>query len=64
MRRVWAMCVAVLLGGLSVQAATGIWKNFTCMNTATETNLYLIWDIHFPLFNPFVKNTFKFWFFF
>ena len=31
MRRVWAVCVAVLLGGLSVQAATGIWKNFTSM---------------------------------
>jgi sugar lactone lactonase YvrE len=31
MRRVWAVCVVVLLGGLSVQAATGIWKNFTSM---------------------------------
>ncbi len=31
MRRVWAVCVAVLLGGLSAQAATGIWKNFTSM---------------------------------
>jgi ligand-binding sensor domain-containing protein len=32
MRRVWAVCVAVLLGGLSVQAATGIWKNYTSMS--------------------------------
>jgi ligand-binding sensor domain-containing protein len=31
MRRVWAVCVGILLGGLSVQAATGIWKNFTSM---------------------------------
>lgn len=31
MRRVWAVCVAVLLSGLSVHAATGIWKNFTSM---------------------------------
>jgi ligand-binding sensor domain-containing protein len=31
MRRAWVVCVAVLLGVLTVQAATGIWKNFTSM---------------------------------
>lgn len=32
MRRVRAVCAAVLLGALTVNAATGIWKNFTSMN--------------------------------
>jgi ligand-binding sensor domain-containing protein len=31
MKRVWAVCGAILLGSLTAQAATGVWKNYTSM---------------------------------